>query len=115
MSKYKSQLKAWAVDRVIRMWEATPTEDKINLDGKTIYAEPRGIKELSDLSDELVNWAYIAEEDLDTTAKQLLDLVAAAEPGKSKIDALIHELQYIHEQRVAKGIDKMEETNVTPH
>ncbi len=100
MSNYKSQLRAWAVDRIINSQKGSISLENLQKDATA-----------------LAEWAYIADEDLDTTAKQLLELVAGAAPEKAKIGALIHELQYIQEQRYAKRIDAMpeEETNVAPH
>lgn len=62
---YKSQLKGWAVDRIIELQKVSAA----------------GIATTDDLireADKLAQFAYVLDEDLDSTAKQFLELLRQA-------------------------------------
>ncbi len=88
---YKSQLKAWAIDRAIRQVETGNVEKH-----EDIFA----------LADKLADYSYIPREDLESTAKELFELVRNAPANESSIDALIGTLEHIKQDRVSQGIDK---------
>ena len=89
---YKSQLKGWAVDRVIEMHKVANSA-VLTLESLKMYAE------------ELIAFAYVAREDLESTAKDLFELVRNANPGEASIDALIGTLEHIKQDRIAEGKD----------
>lgn len=89
---YKSQLKGWAVDRIIELWKASKPSDA-------------SLDVLKDQADDLASYAYVPREDLESTAKDLFDLVRNALPGEASIDALIGTLEHIKADRLSQGID----------
>lgn len=95
MSSYKSQLKGWAVDRVIEAHKA-------------------GIQltDLQSQADALAAYAYEAKEDLDKTAGLLFDLTRNADAGESKITAIIGTLERIMADRIKDGLEKLEEETI---
>lgn len=111
---YKSQLKGWAVDRVIEFWKASPGgEFKGDFDKpeSVVHVTPvRDLSELKKQADDLAAYAYVPREDLESTAKDLFELVRNAGPGESSIDAMIGTLEHIKNDRISQGIDKTEET-----
>lgn len=92
---YKSQLKGWAVDRVIEMYKAGGVQPSL----KTVMAE----------AEELAAYAYVESEALEDCAKTLFDLVRNAPAGEAKIDALLGTLEHIKADRIGQGIDKAPE------
>jgi len=94
---YKSQLRGWAVDRAIEAHKS----GAMVLDGS--------YNKLIKAADDLLLYAYVAREDLESTAKYLFELVRNAEPGQASIDALIGTLEHIKQDRISQGIDKVEE------
>lgn len=98
---YKSQLKGWAVDRVIEAARA----EALNLNGT--------LTSIMETADQLAEYAYVPREDLESTAKDLFELVRNAPSNESSIDALIGTLEHIRADRISQGIDvdnKKEET-----
>ena len=91
---YKSQLKGWAVDRIIELW-------------KVHKPSPVDLATLKQQSDELAAYAYVPREDLESTAKDLFELVRNAPAGQSSVDALIGTLEHIREDRIRQQIDVM--------
>lgn len=89
---YKSQLRGWAVDRVIELSKAN--ESKPDLAAVKTQA------------DDLAAYAYVPREDLDSTAKDLFELVRNAADGQAQIEALIGTLEHIQEDRMRNGLDK---------
>lgn len=87
---YKSQLKGWAVDRVI------------SNNGK---GKPLSLEQLMKDADTLAEYAYVAREDLESTAKDMFELVRNAPANESSIDALIGTLEHIRADRISQGID----------
>lgn len=94
---YKSQLKGWAIDRII--------------EAKKAGIEPEIVKltDLQKAADDLAAYAYVPREDLESTAKDLFELVRNAPAGESSVDALIGTLEHIKNDRLSQGIDKMPE------
>ncbi len=93
---YKSQLKGWAIDRVIEAWKIVkPTCD----DWMAV---------LKKQADELSSYAYNAKEDLNTTAADLFELVRNAPANESSVDALIATLEHIKDDRIRQQIDTPE-------
>lgn len=95
---YKSQLKGWAVDRVIELWKVCKTGDDIGAD----------LDSLKKQADDLAAYAYVPREDLESTAKDLFELVRNAPANESSVDALIGTLEHIKHDRITQGIDKQE-------
>lgn len=89
---YKSQLKGWAVDRVIEMYKAGGVQPSL----KAVMAD----------AVELAAFAYVDSEALEDCAKTMFDLVRKAPAGEAKIDALLGTLEHIKADRIAQGIDK---------
>ncbi len=83
---YKSQLKGWAVDRVIEFCKAT--------ESNVLF------EEVMTKADELAAYAYVAEEDFQTTAKSLIEL--APEATVEQLEHLIAALQMVQEQSQAR-------------
>lgn len=92
---YKSQLKGWAVDRIIELQRAN---------GEKL--EPLGLQGLMEAADKLADYAYVAKEDLQSTAKDLFDLVRNAPANESMVDALLGTLEHIRTDRIQQGIDQ---------
>lgn len=111
---YKSQLKGWAVDRVIEMWKAVPPSaafiSKGNPDAAKDYLPNREdcLQVLKTQADDLAAYAYVPREDLESTAKDLFELVRNAEAGKASINAMIGTLEHIKQDRISQGIDKID-------
>lgn len=93
---YKSQLKGWAVDRVIELAKANGSKPELS--------------DVMNAADTLAAYAYVPREDLESAAKDLFDLVRKAAPGESSVDALLGTLEHIRNDRIAEGIDKLETT-----
>lgn len=91
---YKSQLRGWAIDRVIELWK--------------IRGETADMPALQSEANQLADYAYIPREDLESTAKDLFELVRNAPAGESSIDALVGTLEHIKAERISQGIDKAE-------
>ena len=89
---YKSQLRGWAVDRVIELARVTK--------------HPLSISELKEKADEIAAYAYVAREDLESTARDLFDLIKQAPDGKSGIDGLLATLEHLRNERIANGLDR---------
>lgn len=89
---YASQLRGWAIDRTLELWKTTGFKGDM--------------KELFSHADSIMEYAYIAREDLESTAKDLFDLIRNAPDGQSSVDALIGTLDHIKEDRVRQGLDK---------
>lgn len=98
---YKSQLKGWAVDRIIETWKIFPPSQGGNI-----------VEMISTQADALAEYAYVPREDLESTAKDLFELVRKSPPNESSIDALIGTLEHIKEDRRREGIDTVD--NVVP-
>lgn len=98
---YKSQLRGWAVDRIIESVKAGAIKDVTDL------------ASLKTTADELAAYAYVPREDLESTAKDLFELVRKAEPGQASIDMLIATLEHIKQDRISQKIDKMDENTTT--
>ncbi len=62
-----------------------------------------------DVADQLIAYTYIPAEDLESTAKDFLDLVAKADPNMARIDEFEAHLAQIKQERISRGIDKLEE------
>lgn len=92
---YKSQLRGWAVDRVIELWKIAPE----------VLSCERSLGMLQEQADKLAAYAYVPREDLETTAKDLFDLVRNAAPNESSADSLIATLEHIKHERISQGID----------
>lgn len=92
---YKSQLKGWAVDRAIEHQ-------------KSCAAYGKTTEDLLAIADKLLAYAYIPREDLESTAKDLFELVRNAESGQASIDALVGTLEHIKNDRISQGIDKFD-------
>lgn len=97
---YKSQLRGWAVDRVIEIKKANGIAD-VHL----------SLEQLKHQADELAAYAYIPREDLESTAKDLFELVRNAPANEASIDALIGTLEHIKNDRLTQGIDTPEAAN----
>ncbi len=89
---YKSQLKGWAVDRILSLWATTKPD-------------MNDLGELKKQADDLAAYAYVAREDLESTAKDMFELVRNAPANESSIDALIGTLEHIRADRISQGID----------
>lgn len=89
---YNSQLRGWAIDRVIEAKKAGLQMDMT-------------LPLLKKYADDLAAYAYVPREDLQSTAKDLFDLVRNAAPNTASIDALIGTLERIREDRISQGID----------
>lgn len=102
---YKSQLKGWAVDRVIEFYKvaglAAPKEATALL-GK-----------LKSDADDLAAYAYVPREDLESTAKELFELVRSAPANESMVSALIGTLDRIRLDRLNDGTDRAEDAEET--
>lgn len=92
---YKSQLRGWAVDRVIELWKIAPE----------VLSYERTLGKLQEQADNLSAYAYVPREDLESTAKDLFELVRNAPANESSIDALIGTLDHIKVERISQGID----------
>ena len=90
-TNYKSQLKGWAVDRVIEIAKIS----NVALD----------VPALAKQADELAEYAYVPREDLEKTAAELFELLRAAPANEASIDALIGTLNHIKSERIAQKID----------
>ncbi len=90
---YKSQLKGWAIDRVIELAKANGAKSDL----AAIMAD----------ADTLAAYAYVPREDMESTAKDLFELVRNAPPEQSSIEALIGTLEHIREDRIRNQVDKM--------
>ncbi len=93
---YKSQLKAWAIDQVSKLSKESELAVG-SIEDAIVHAE------------KLLAYAYIPREDLESTAKDLFELVRNAPPGESSVDALIGTLEHIKADRLQQGIDKLTE------
>jgi len=91
---YKSQLKGWAIDRVIELAKANGSKPTLG--------------EVQKMATELADYCYVPREDLESTAKDLFELVRNAAAGESSVDALIGTLEHIKADRESQGIDKPE-------
>lgn len=91
---YKSQLKGWAIDRVIELAKANGAKPDL----ETVKEQAEG----------LAAYAYEPSADLEATAKELFDLVRNAPSGESKLDALLGTLEHIKNDRISQGFDKPE-------
>jgi hypothetical protein len=67
---YKSQLKGWAVDRVMEAWKA--------LDLNLANFDDNWLATLKAQADDLTAYAYVLEEDIGATAKSFLELLRQA-------------------------------------
>ncbi len=92
---YKSQLKGWAIDRIIELAKANGSKPDLAV----VMAD----------ADVLAAYAYVPREDMESTAKDLFELVRNAPAEQSSIDALIGTLEHIREDRIRNQIDKMPE------
>lgn len=92
---YKSQLKGWAIDRIIEAKKAG------------ILPEIASMGELQNAATGLAAYAYVPREDLESTAKELFELIRIAPAGQSSVDALIGTLEHIREDRIRQQIDPM--------
>lgn len=103
---YKSQLKGWAVDRVIEFY-------KVN--GKPTLEIKQGpsLDILMADADKLSAYAYVPREDLESTAKELFELVRSAPANESMVSALIGTLDRIRLDRLNDGTDKAEDAKET--
>lgn len=90
---YKSQLKGWAVDRVIEWHKANGGVPNMSL------------QELEKAAESLSSYAYVPREDLESTAKDLFELARNAAPGEASIAALIGTLEHIKNDRVNNRVD----------
>ena len=88
---YKSQLKGWGIDRAIELAKANGSKPDVG--------------EITKLADELAAYAYVPREDLESTAKDLFELVRNAPANEASIAALIGTLEHIKADRIAQGID----------
>lgn len=84
MSNYRSQMKAWAIDRVVRLHEATK--------------ESLSIGELKTKADELIDYAYEVGEDFEDCAKRLAELIKELPNPLDKVRQLQIELGCIEEE-----------------
>lgn len=84
---YKSQLKGWAVDRVIELYKA---------EGKLVG---RPLDVLMKDADVLADYCYIPVKDLESHAEDLFELVRNAPEGEDRIDALLATLEKIKNDR----------------
>lgn len=103
---YKSQLKGWAVDRVIELSKIFPIDMTTIPGGGAL--DP--LTMVHTYADKLAAYAYIPREDLESTAKDLFELVRNAPANEASIDALIGTLEHIKHERVSQGIDAAEPT-----
>lgn len=91
---YKSQLRGWAIDRVIELAKANGSKPDLT--------------DIMEQAKDLAAYAYIVREDLESTAKDLFELVRNSKPNEASIDALIGTLEHIKQDRISQGIDKDE-------
>lgn len=85
---YKSQLKAWAIDRVISWASSTKKE----LDFNT----------LKSLADELAAYAYVRDEDFTDACKRMTECLKEIPDALEKVRQVQNELAYIEEQMQAQ-------------
>lgn len=85
---YKSQLKAWAVDRVISLTSATKA---------TLTLE-----QLMSQSDALVAYAYVGEEDFTDACKRVTECLEGMPDALERVQELQKEMLYIEEQMQAQ-------------
>lgn len=82
---YKSQLKAWAIDRVTELWKATG-----HLDGT--------MDEMFVAADRLVDYTYDAEKDFTDTVAHVSQLLKQQPNALDKVNQMIAELNVIQEE-----------------
>lgn len=107
---YKSQLKGWAVDRVI---EAKKAGYYLQITSPTQMTDETTLEDLLKAADELSAYAYVPREDLESTAKELFELVRSAPANESMVSALISTLDRIRLDRLNDGTDKAEDAKET--
>lgn len=86
---YKSQLRSWAVDRVIRMAEATK-------------AEHLTVEEITAKADALVAYTYQADEDFNDACRRVVELLKESPDAIELVGKLQAELAFIEEQMNAQ-------------
>lgn len=87
MSDYRAKLKGWAIDRVIELRRANNVSEALTL------------SDLKHQADELADYAYSPEEEFESLARQLSELIQKdlSDP-LDKIKFLQDELAYAEEQ-----------------
>jgi len=93
---YKSQLRGWAVDRIIEMWRATSSTAGTLADLKAQAIE-------------LMEFAYVAAEDLESSSRDLYELIKEAPAHQSNIDNIIAVLENLRDERRRQGLEKSNE------
>jgi glutaredoxin 2 len=86
---YTSQLKGWAIDRVIELWKATDAHERLGA---------LGLRELKEQADELAKYAYDPEGDFNDTMARMSKLIKEIPDPLEKINLLMAELSVIQEE-----------------
>lgn len=90
---YKSQLRAWGIDRALEYYKVA-CEDVSSID------------DVITTCDRLIDYAYIPREDLEATAKDMFELCRNAAPNQASLNAIIGTLERIADDRQRDGIDR---------
>jgi hypothetical protein len=98
MSKYESQLKGWAVDRVIEAVKVGALQAD-NLAAITKHA------------DELAKYAFVPQENLVSIAKEFYEAVRNAPDGEAHIEEIEFSIAAIKAEREQAGLDKPQTSN----